>query len=222
MALVFAGFTAATALGAPFGTYLGLVVGWRLTFAAVAAPAIISVVFVAGLLPRRMDAAPVDRRVFAQALRQPLLMATLVVTLVQMAAQLSVFTYIAPYVQDRVQNGAVGITLLFLANGTAGFVGNLGGGGYCSLGLRRSRVQCAAAGPPRRSLPRACQRRSRVECVVSVSGDLARIFPWRSRGRCRSDTQPALARRRPLCLITGRLTAAGCIIDCASTMLRVC
>lgn len=89
IALVFAGFTAATALGVPFGTYLGLVVGWRLTFAAVA---------------------------------------LLAVTLVQMAAQLSVFTYVAPYVQERVAVGAVGITLLFLANGAAGFAGNLGGG----------------------------------------------------------------------------------------------
>jgi DHA1 family inner membrane transport protein len=55
-------------------------------------------------------------------------MATLAVTLVQMAAQLSVFTYVAPYVQERVAVGAVGITLLFLANGAAGFAGNLGGG----------------------------------------------------------------------------------------------
>lgn len=128
IALVFAGFTAATALGVPFGTYLGLVVGWRLTFAAVALLAVLAVAFVAVFVPRRVDAPPADIRVFARALRQPLLMATLAVTLVQMAAQLSVFTYVAPYVQERVAVGAVGITLLFLANGAAGFAGNLGGG----------------------------------------------------------------------------------------------
>jgi predicted MFS family arabinose efflux permease len=128
IALVFAGFTAATALGVPFGTYLGLVVGWRLTFAAVALLAVLAVGFVMVFVPHRVDAPPAGIRVFGRALRQPLLMATLAVTLVQMAAQLSVFTYVAPYVQERVAVGAVGITLLFLANGAAGFAGNLGGG----------------------------------------------------------------------------------------------
>jgi predicted MFS family arabinose efflux permease len=128
IALVFAGFTAATALGVPFGTYLGLVVGWRLTFAAVALLAVLAVGFVMVFVPHRVDAPPAGIRVFGRALRQPLLMATLAVTLVQMAAQLSVFTYVAPYVQERVAVGAVGITLLFLANGAAVFAGNLGGG----------------------------------------------------------------------------------------------
>lgn len=128
IALVFAGFTAATALGVPVGTYLGLVVGWRLTFVAVAALAAISGALVFRLVPARIDAPEVNLRVFGRVLRRPMLVAMLMVTLVQMAAQLSVFTYVAPYVQGRVEIGAIGITLLFLANGAAGFAGNLGGG----------------------------------------------------------------------------------------------
>ena len=43
IALVFAGFTAATALGVPLGTYIGLNLGWRLTFALVGVIAAVSI-----------------------------------------------------------------------------------------------------------------------------------------------------------------------------------
>ena len=128
IALVFAGFTAATALGVPLGTYLGLVVGWRLTFGVVAALALLAGSFVLRLVPAHVDAPQVNLVVFGRVLRRPVLVAMLLVTLTQMAAQLSIFTYVAPYVQGRTAVGAVGITLLLLANGAAGFLGNLGGG----------------------------------------------------------------------------------------------
>ena len=128
IALVFAGFTAATALGVPLGTYIGLNVGWRLTFALVGVIAAVSVIGVWRYVPAAIQAPPVDLRVFGQALSNFALVTVLLVTLVQMAAQLSLFTYITPYVQSRTALGATGITLLFLSNGVAGFFGNLWGG----------------------------------------------------------------------------------------------
>ena len=64
IALVFAGFTAATALGVPLGTYLGLVVGWRLTFGVVAALALLAGSFVLRLVPAHVDAPQVNLVVF--------------------------------------------------------------------------------------------------------------------------------------------------------------
>ncbi len=128
IALVFAGFTAATALGVPFGTYLGLNFGWRLTFGMVAGLAVVGAIFVFLNVPGRIESPPVNLAIFGRVLTNGALVLVLSVTLVQMAAQLSVFTYVAPYVQSQTVLGATGITLLFLANGVSGFFGNLWGG----------------------------------------------------------------------------------------------
>lgn len=128
IALVFAGFTAATALGVPLGTYVGLNYGWRLTFGMVALLAALSVVLVLRFVPDNVEAPQVNLGVFVGVLRNGWLLLVLLVTVFQLAAQLSLFTYITPYVESRTTLGATGITLLFLANGVAGFFGNLWGG----------------------------------------------------------------------------------------------
>lgn len=139
IALVFAGFTAATALGVPLGTYVGLNYGWRLTFGMVALLAALSVVLVLRFVPNEVEAPQVNLRVFAQVLRNGWLLLVLLVTVFQLAAQLSLFTYITPYVESRTTLGATGITLLFLANGVAGFFGNLWGGALSDrIGARQT------------------------------------------------------------------------------------
>lgn len=128
IALVFAGFTAATALGVPLGTYIGLNVGWRMSFVMVAILALISLLAVWQIVPTGIQTAKVDLGVFRRAMNSPVIVGLLLVTMFQLAAQLSLFTYLTPYLQARTSLGAVGITLLFLCNGVAGFFGNLLGG----------------------------------------------------------------------------------------------
>ncbi len=139
IALVFAGFTAATALGVPLGTYVGLNVGWRLTFGMVALLAAVGAVLVLRFVPGDVEAPPVNLGVFYRVLRNGWLLLVLLVTMLQLAAQLSLFTYITPYVESRTALGATGITLLFLTNGVAGFFGNLWGGSLSDrIGARRT------------------------------------------------------------------------------------
>lgn len=141
IAAVFAGFAAATALGLPLGTFIGLNFGWRLTFWLVAVLAIVGVGLVAATVPAEVDAPLVNLAVFQQVLKNRMLVIILLVTLVQLAAQIALFTYIAPYVQSLTTIGATGITLLLLSNGVAGFIGNFIGGNLTDrIGARNTIV----------------------------------------------------------------------------------
>lgn len=125
IALVYAGFAAATALGIPAGTYVGLNLGWRLTFGVVSGLGLVSLIFVWWFVPRHIEAPVVNLATLWKVLRQGALVWMLVITLVHVAAQMTVFTYITPYTQALTMLGATGLTLLFLTNGVAGFFGNL-------------------------------------------------------------------------------------------------
>ena len=128
IALVFAGFTAATALGVPAGTYIGLSVGWRLTFGLVAITAGLGAIAALRSVPKAIETPKVSLAVFAQTLKNFGLVVVLLITLLQMTAQLTLFTYVTPYIQSRTDLAASGLTLFLLVNGIAGFFGNLWGG----------------------------------------------------------------------------------------------
>ncbi|MEM7117765.1 MAG: MFS transporter [Chloroflexota bacterium] len=139
IALVFAGFSAATAIGVPLGTYVGLNFGWRITFVAVAVLALVGTVLVYQDLPAHIATPPVNLASFGHVLRQGPLLIILLVTLIQLAAQISLFAYITPFISQLTALGTTGITLLFLANGTAGFAGNfIGGDAADRIGPRRT------------------------------------------------------------------------------------
>ncbi len=137
IALVFAGFTAATALGVPLGTYVGLSFGWRLTFGLVAGLALLGAVAVYTAVPRQVATPPVALQSFVRVLRNVPLLVVLTVTLVQLTAQLMLFTFIAPWLEQYLGLGATGITLMLLAFGVASFIGNfVGGYGADRIGTR--------------------------------------------------------------------------------------
>ncbi len=139
IALVFAGFTAATALGIPLGTYVGLTFGWRITFGLVAFLAGTAVFAIVAQVPTKVEAPPVDLSAFWKVLKNSTLLMILIVTLIQLAAQLTLFTFITPYVQSRTDLGTIGVTILFLTNGVSGFFGNLWGGNLSDrIGARKT------------------------------------------------------------------------------------
>src|SRR4051812_8443681 len=63
IAVMFPGLTVATLLGVPFGAWLGLALGWRATFFAVAGIGVVALIVLSVFVPRAMAAeAPVSLR----------------------------------------------------------------------------------------------------------------------------------------------------------------
>ncbi len=122
--IALAGGSTAIALGVPLGTALGVAVGWRGTFLVVAAVTTLIAVGTLLTLPDRAGAA-VRGEGIGRAIAQPLVRRQLILITLLVIAYFALYTYVAPYVQQRsgVSEGATSV-VLFLAGG-AGIIGTL-------------------------------------------------------------------------------------------------
>lgn len=128
IALMFTGLTLANVLGVPFGTFLGQWAGWRATFAAVTVLGVLAAVAVWRLVPALPDLQAPDLRRELRVLRQPQVWLALAMTVLGFGGVFTVFTYIAPILQQQAQVGvaATGWVLVLFGAGTT--LGNMLGG----------------------------------------------------------------------------------------------
>jgi DHA1 family inner membrane transport protein len=128
MALMFAGLTVANVLGVPGGTALGQALGWRYTFAVVAAIGLVALVGLAVLLPK-MAAVPGPglAQEFSM-LRDPRVLLGMALSGVSAASLFSVFTYVRPILEQVTRVGEHDASLFLLIFGVGLTVGNLLGG----------------------------------------------------------------------------------------------
>jgi len=139
---MFIGLTVATLLGVPFGAWLGLLLGWRAAFWAVAMIGVIAVAIVAVFVPDHVgrDDAPTSLRDEVAALAQPQVLLGLAITVFGFGGLFTVFTYIQP-ILTRItgfSQGAVSPILLVLGAGLA--IGNVMGGRLADRGLTRALI----------------------------------------------------------------------------------
>lgn len=123
-AIVFTGFTLATALGLPIGTYIGLTFGWRFSFLIVAILAGLSGGMIWQMLPRDVTTPPSNLTILGQVLQHSLLVTILSVTILQFAGQMALFAFVAPWLEALTTLGATGISLMLLTVGVGGIAGN--------------------------------------------------------------------------------------------------
>jgi predicted MFS family arabinose efflux permease len=121
---VFLGFSVGNIAGLPLGTWVGAQFGWRTTMAAVAALALIVMLWARFALPAKLAVAPLDRRAWGEIARHRVLVATILVTVLSGAAQFVLFAYIAPAMHAIGATPAV-LGLSFMWFGIFGFVGNV-------------------------------------------------------------------------------------------------
>lgn len=128
IALMFAGLTLANVLGVPFGTFLGQWAGWRSTFAAVTLLGVLAAIAVWRCVPPLPDLVAPDLRRELRVLRNPQVLRALAMTVLGFGGVFTVFTYIAPILQQQahVSVGATGWVLVLFGAGTT--LGNLLGG----------------------------------------------------------------------------------------------
>jgi DHA1 family inner membrane transport protein len=125
IALMFTGLTLANVLGVPFGTFLGQWAGWRSTFMAVTGLGVVAAIAVWRLVPSLPDLPSPQMKRELGVLRQPQVLLALLMTVLGFGGVFTVFTYIAPILQQvsHVSVGATGWVLILFGVGTT--VGNM-------------------------------------------------------------------------------------------------
>lgn len=140
-AVVFTGFTLASALGLPIGTYIGLNFGWRWSLGVVSIMAVIATILMFRFLPHDIETPAVNLAVFRKVFANTLLIVVLSVTVLQFAGQMAMFAYISPWLKAFTTLDAGGITLILLVNGVGGVFGNYAGGWMADrFGARRTQL----------------------------------------------------------------------------------
>ncbi|OMI40843.1 MFS transporter [Streptomyces sparsogenes] len=134
VAIVMTGIPVALSLGVPAGTFLGELLGWRVTFSVITVLAVVLIGWIAALVPdypgqRREGRAPMLR-----ALTAPGVVPVLFVTLVYVLAHTILYTYIATFL-DRLDMGDF-TDLVLLVFGAASMVSIWAVGAHIDRRLR--------------------------------------------------------------------------------------
>ncbi len=122
MAIVFSGNSLGLAVGAPAGTALGALLGWRMSFLLLSAVGVVLALLALWLLPRVRRIPDAKRPSLRKAIVQPGVKAIALAWPLLLMAHFALFTYIAPFIR------AAGlpdysITLSLSVLGVAGLVG---------------------------------------------------------------------------------------------------
>ena len=125
IALVFLGWGLASVLGMPLAAWVGGSLGWRAAFLMVAMLGVGGATALWRTLPAGLRPAALTRADWSRALSSPPLMLCVAVTLLSSAGQFVLFSYLAPYLEWRLQATATQLGLLFLGFGMSSVVGNL-------------------------------------------------------------------------------------------------
>lgn len=123
--IVLAGLSAGTVIGLPAGQLLGNLIGWRLTFAAVAAATIPIVAAQLLLLPRIAATTKMRFTHLGGVFRIPIARITLIAMGSATTGQFAASTFVTPFLRQNANLGAAPATVLLLGYGLAGIAGTL-------------------------------------------------------------------------------------------------
>ncbi|WP_413721493.1 MFS transporter [Sodalis sp. RH24] len=112
MALAMVGTPIALSLGVPLGTWLGSVLGWRLTFAVMSGLSVILIVWVLAAVPNYPGQSDPQRMQLKKVLFTPGVRPVLAVVLLWMLAHNILYTYVAPFIGPAGLAGSVDRVLL--------------------------------------------------------------------------------------------------------------
>jgi predicted MFS family arabinose efflux permease len=136
MSYILAGISVATIAGVPAGALLGEIAGWRMTFFAIAAMALVVLILQLFTLPSMPAERAIKLRELTVPFTQPLARMGLIVTLLLVAGHFGTYTYLKPILQQIYGVTSESVTTLLLVYGVAGFVGTFVGGRLVSHSVR--------------------------------------------------------------------------------------
>ncbi len=138
VALMFTGLTLANILGVPFGTWLGQMYGWRMTFWAVTVVGPLAMLALYYLVPVKKDheaSNEVDLKKEFSTVLKPEVLLGLLLTILGFGGVFALFTYIAPILTDISKFSAEAISPILLLFGLGLIFGNIVGGKFADKKL---------------------------------------------------------------------------------------
>ncbi len=136
ISIIFTGVSAATVCAAPIGAYLGDAIGWRLTFLTAGGLSLAAFVAVFATLPRLPSTDVPNLGIFLVLLRRPRIQLGMLTLLLAISGHFAGFTYVRPFLEQVCHLHTRQISLVLLAFGGGGFVGNLAGGAIAGRSAR--------------------------------------------------------------------------------------
>lgn len=127
MAMVFTVVSVATVSAAPIGAYLGELWGWRVVFVLSAITGVVALAVQVATMPRLPAQGSPDVRTLFRLLGRPSIALVLTGIVVVISGHFAGFTYIRPFLEQIPRLSVEVISLVLLAYGVGGFLGNLAG-----------------------------------------------------------------------------------------------
>jgi predicted MFS family arabinose efflux permease len=122
---VFLGWSVASVVGMPLGSWIGGMLGWRSAFLLVALLSLVSAAWVWRAMPDGVKPPALTRAAWGEALQSKALMACIAVTVLNAAGQFVLFSYFAPYYKIQLQITPGELSLMFAWFGAFGLIGNV-------------------------------------------------------------------------------------------------
>nr|WP_119589788.1 MFS transporter [Streptomyces scabiei] len=135
LATMFSGLTVANVVGVPLGTLIGQSVGWRVTFAGVAALGVVGLLGIARLVPDLPRPQDVRLRDELAAFRNIQVLLAMAMTVLGFGGVFAAITYIAPMMTHVAGYADSSVTWLLVLFGVGMVGGNLMGGKYADRAL---------------------------------------------------------------------------------------
>ncbi|WP_055714674.1 MFS transporter [Streptomyces torulosus] len=135
IAMMFSGLTVANVIGVPLGTLIGQSLGWRVTFAAVAALGVVGLLGVARLVPDMPKPQGVRLRHELAAFKNVQVLLAMAMTVLGFGGVFAAITYIAPMMTHAAGFADASVTWLLVLFGLGMVAGNLVGGRYADRAL---------------------------------------------------------------------------------------
>ncbi|MFD0416521.1 MFS transporter [Streptomyces sp. NPDC127108] len=135
IAMMFTGLTVANVVGVPLGTFVGQVVGWRVTFVIVAALGVLGLAGIAKLVPDLPKPEGVRLRDEVGAFRNVQVLLAMAMTVLGFGGVFAAITYITPMMTDVAGYADSSVTWLLVLFGLGMVGGNLIGGKFADRAL---------------------------------------------------------------------------------------
>ncbi|MFF9063985.1 MFS transporter [Streptomyces sp. NPDC014891] len=135
IATMFTGLTVANIVGVPLGTFIGQALGWRTTFAIVAALGVVGLLGIAKLVPAMPRPEGARLRGELKAFRNPQVLLAMAMTVLGFGGVFAAITYIAPMMTEVAGYADGSVTWLLVLFGIGMFLGNLLGGRFADRAL---------------------------------------------------------------------------------------
>ena len=124
IATIFIGWSLASVLGIPLGTWLAATLDWRLVYAGMGLFSALGAVLVWITVPGGLRVPPLDLAAWRATFTSPVLLLVLSVTVLSMSGQFTLVSYLAPILADGYGATPLLISLGFALSGLAGVAGN--------------------------------------------------------------------------------------------------